>query len=366
LQASELIDHFVSALLESARKHELALGLPERAMRGSPERRWTGTDFAHFMRLIGNQLDDAFFGLAKSPCPARSSQFGVELMVLSGTLGEALDRYARFYEVITDGLSLGLEIKGAKVEIEITAADPSLDPHHFLIEWYATRLLGLAQWLIGHEISQFEVEFAHPRQIALSAYKAALGDQITFGATANRLIFPRRHLDRRIIRDIKDLAELSSNSFDPERRNHLHRTWSSLLKSSLRANLYRMTPLPTMEDLAKEFAVSGQTLRRGLKSEGTSYRQIKAETRREVVLNNITDTSLTLGQISVLAGFAETNGLVRAMKSWTGLSLSAFRRSVVEESGDEMAGCIHDAGQDPDHDIDHAEDAAVHREQSHH
>ena len=195
-----------------------------------------------------------------------------------------------------------------------------------------------------------------------NAYKAALGEHVTFGAAANRLIFPRRHLDRRIIRDIKDLAELSNNSFDPEQRNHLHRTWSSLLKSSLRANLYRMTPLPTMEDLAKEFAVSSQTLRRSLKSEGTSYRQIKAETRREVVVNNISDTSLTLGQISVLAGFAETNGLVRAMKAWTGLSLSAFRRSVVEEAGEDMSDCVHDAEQD----VDHKDLEQVHQERSHH
>ena len=55
-------------------------------------------------------------------------------MMLSSTLGEALDRYARFYDVITDGLALRLEVKGAKAEIQIIAADPALDPHHFLIE----------------------------------------------------------------------------------------------------------------------------------------------------------------------------------------------------------------------------------------
>jgi AraC-like DNA-binding protein len=353
LQAGELINYFVVSLLESAKSRGLTLGLPAGAMRGTSEQQWNGADFAHFMRTIGFELDDAFFGLAKSPCPARSSQFGVELMVLSDTLGEALDRYARFYDVITDGLALNLEVKGAKAEVQITVADPSLDPRHFLVEWYATRLLGLAQWLIGHEIPQIEVEFSHPRHLPIGAYTSALGEHVTFGAPTNRLIFPRRHLDRRIIRDIKDLAELSSNNFDPEQRNHLHRTWSSLLKSSLRASLYRMTPLPTMEDLAKEFGVSSQTLRRGLKSEGTSYRQIKAETRREVVVNNISDTSLTLGQISVLAGFAETNGLVRAMKSWTGLSLTAFRRAVIEGSEE---GELFERGEDEE--LDEADDAS--------
>jgi AraC-like DNA-binding protein len=98
-----------------------------------------------------------------------------------------------------------------------------------------------------------------------------------------------------------------------------------------------MASIPTMEELAKEFGVSGQTLRRGLKTEGTSYRQIKAEARREVVLSNISDTTLTLSQISVLAGFAETNGLVRAMKAWTGLSPSAFRRVAIDHPDSEGA-----------------------------
>lgn len=84
--------------------------------------------------------------------------------------------------------------------------------------------------------------------------------------------------------------------------------------------------------------VSSQTLHRGVKAENTSYRQIKAEARRGVVESNIADVSLTLSHILVLAGFAEANGLVRAMKSWTGLSPSAFRRSIIEEDGEAQPG----------------------------
>jgi AraC-like DNA-binding protein len=289
------------------------------------------------MRLIGKELDDAFFGLAKSRCPANSSPFGVELMVLSDTLGEALDRYFRFYEVITDGLSLNLGVHGDSAEIEIIVADPMLDPRHFLPEWYTLRLRGLAQWLIGEEIPLVQVEFAHPRQLPASTYANVFGEQLAFDRPANRFAFPSRYLNRRIVRDVKELVSIWSGEYDVDNPPHLHRTWSNRLKSSLRARLYRMAPIPTMEELAREFGVSSQTLRRGLKAEGTSYRQIKAEARREVVLNNISDTSLTLSQISVLAGFAEANGLVRAMKSWTGLSPSAFRRVAIDGSDDEAA-----------------------------
>ena len=333
LPANELIHHLATALLESGTRRGITTGLPAANMRTMPGRRWTGNDLVRFMRFIGTELNDAFFGLAKSSCPANSSPFGIELMMLSDTLGEALDRYFRFYEVITDGLGLNLREDGKSARIQIVAADPALDPRHFLTEWYTVRLHGLAQWLIGEEIPLTQVEFSHPRQLAAPVYADVFGAHVVFDQPANRFTFPSRYLNRRVIRDVKELSVLFSGEYGLGHPPHLHRTWSNLLKSSLRAGLYRMAPIPTMEELAKKFGVSSQTLRRGLKTEGTSYRQIKGEARREVVLNNISDTSLTLSQISVLAGFAETNGLVRAMKSWTGLSPSAFRRVTLDSSG---------------------------------
>lgn len=289
------------------------------------------------MWAVGNGLGDAFFGLASESCPVRATQFGVELMLLSESLGDALDRYARFYEIITKGLQLRLEVRGPKATVTITATDPSRDPTHFLIEWYATRLISISQWLIGHEMTQVEVEFSHARQVAQTAYTTTLADRVSFNKPGNRITFPSRYLDRRPVREVGDLDSLVSSKFDPEHRTYIRRSWAMLVKSALRSKLFKMEPLPSMEDLAHQFGVSSQTLRRGLKNEDTSYRDVKAAARREVVLNSISDPSLTLGQISVLAGFAETNGLVRAMKSWTGLSLSAFRRSVIDEAPDEPA-----------------------------
>jgi AraC-like DNA-binding protein len=329
LPANQLIHQLATAVLESGNRCGIP-GLPPANIRTAPGRRWTGNDLVRFMRLIGTELDDAFFGLAKSRCPAKSSPFGIELMMLSDTLGEALDRYFRFYEVITDGLCLSLRVDGKSAQIQIVAADPARDPRHFLTEWYTVRLRELAQWLIGEEIPLIRVEFSHPRQLAALVYADVFGAHVAFDQPANRFTFPSRYLNRQVVRDLRELSVLSSGEYGPEHPTPLHRTWSSMVKSALRGRLYRLAPMPTMEELAGKFDVSSQTLRRGLRTEGTSYRQIKWEARREVVLNNISDTSLTLSQISLLAGFAETNGLVRAMKSRNGLSPSAFRRVALD------------------------------------
>jgi AraC-like DNA-binding protein len=336
LAASELIHLLASALLESGARHGITIGLPAARLSASPGVRWSGSDLVRFMRYIGTELDDAFFGLATSKCPVSSSEFGVELMMLSPTLGEALDRYFRFYRVITDGLRLKLHAEGPSAHVEIVPADPSLDPRRFLTQWYTLRLRGLAQWLIGEEIPFTQVQFSHSPQLALPVYARVFGQEVAFGRPVDRFTFPSRYLNRRIVRQMAELTVLSSGEYNPDPPRRLRHGWSDLLKSSLRASLYRMAPIPTMEELAQTFGVSSQTLRRGLKAEGVSYRQVKAEARREVVLSNISDTSLTLAEISVLAGFAETNGLVRAMKSWTGLSPSAYRQVAIDRSGGDI------------------------------
>ncbi len=329
MQSDELIQDFTETLIASGLRHGVAEALPARPANG----RWTGETFIDVMQIVGRALDDAHFGLGRTRCPLQAQQFGVEVMLLSNNLGDALDRYSRFFAIASSELSIDVERTAKQVHIHLSGPDLESDPRQFLIEWNAVRILGISQWLVGATFTGAEVTFAHKRRLSAAVYASVLGENVAFEQAANRISFPVHELSRRVIFDAQDLTRLWSKRFEGNTGNHLNENWSALVKSSLRDSLLRMEPLPTMEDLARKFRVSSQTLRRGLKSEGGSYRAVKDSARREVVLNNIGDTSLTLGQISVLAGFAETNGLERAMKNWTGQRPSDVRRDMLKNGG---------------------------------
>lgn len=331
MHSAKLIEHFSRCLLESASLHGVELAQRGRAASVSPIDERLGAAFVTTMRELGERMDDAFYGLASSPLPVDAPQFGLEIMLLGGTLGEALDRYFRFHRIVTDGLVMTLETDGREAVIGFTAKDPARDPRHFLIEWYAARITSFAQWLTGHELPELKVAFAHARQLPPEAYVAALGEHVAFGETSNRIMLPRRYLGLRIIRTNEDLdVGRTSERYDPEHKAIEHRRWGGLIKTIIRDTLLRVEPLPSMDQLSRQMGVSGQTLRRNLKAEGTSYRAIKADARREIVLASLADPSLSISEISQLAGFSEPNGLLRAMKSWTGLSLSAYRRKLLK------------------------------------
>ena len=52
---------------------------------------------------------------------------------------------------------------------------------------------------------------------------------------------------------------------------------------------------------------------------------VKEEVRREAALRWLDHEGLSISEVSYRAGYAEPNGLTRALKSWAGISPSAYR-----------------------------------------
>ncbi|MDB5583559.1 MAG: AraC family transcriptional regulator [Bradyrhizobium sp.] len=332
-----MTDHLAAALLKSAEQNAIDLHLPSSdCVAGEP---WNGHDLLRFLRTVRQQTQDDFCGLASHPCPVEASLFATEVAVRSETLGEALRLAFRLYAMLSPGVQFMLVEEGANVAIEIVPHDPGRDGSHFLVEWYAVSWYKLAQWLVGEEVPLESAEFPHARQAKPSEYAQVFGVTCRFRRPVGRIVFSRRFLSRRIVRSPDDIDRLrASADFDLAATGDMERSWRGMLKTSLRARLVQSRPLPTMEQFAQEFDMCGQTLRRRLRAEGSSYRQLKAEARHEVALDGISDNRITLSEVSLMAGFADTNGLTRAMKSWTGFSPSEYRRRAREMFGAMPAG----------------------------
>ncbi len=83
----------------------------------------------------------------------------------------------------------------------------------------------------------------------------------------------------------------------------------------------------TEEKLAATLHLSRSSLQRRLREEGTNYRAVLQEVRRELAEKMLIDGSQTLSEISFLLGFADLSAFSRAFKRWTGLAPSAYSES---------------------------------------
>ncbi|QXE09425.1 MULTISPECIES: AraC family transcriptional regulator [Pseudomonas] len=191
----------------------------------------------------------------------------------------------------------------------------------------------IAGWL--HQLSsvsreplraeRIDIEFDEPDY--RDAY-SVLGDcPIQFGAERNRLRL--------------SLASLALRN--PE---HCPSTWKHLLAlcereleqltrtRSLRERITQLLgPLlnggrePDLEEVAARLKLPTWTLRRKLAEEGTQFRAILNDTRRDLAMTYIRDTELAFGEIAYLLGFASAEAFQRAFKRWSGQTPGEFRRS---------------------------------------
>ena len=84
---------------------------------------------------------------------------------------------------------------------------------------------------------------------------------------------------------------------------------------------------PDLEEVAARLKLPTWTLRRRLAEEGTQFRAILNDTRRDLAMTYIRDTELAFGEIAYLLGFASAEAFQRAFKRWNGQTPGEFRRS---------------------------------------
>ncbi|MNE33962.1 HTH-type transcriptional regulator VirS [compost metagenome] len=185
---------------------------------------------------------------------------------------------------------------------------------------------GYLSQLTGNAIrvEKVEIEFAAPDYA--ERYTEHFGCPVEFEAGANQL---RLSLDTLALRG----------------QEHCPSTWRQLLDicerelqqltrtRSLRERITQLLgPLlhgrePDLEEVAARLQLPSWTLRRKLAEEGTQFRTILNETRRDLAMAYIRDTELAFGEIAYLLGFASAEAFQRAFKRWSGSTPGEYRRA---------------------------------------
>jgi AraC-like DNA-binding protein len=82
---------------------------------------------------------------------------------------------------------------------------------------------------------------------------------------------------------------------------------------------------PDLDALSRFLNLSSATLQRRLLAEGTNYRQLKDELRRDIAIELFSSSSLTVAEVAARTGFQETSAFHRAFRKWTGASPGMYR-----------------------------------------
>ncbi|AIR91534.1 AraC family transcriptional regulator [Pseudomonas cremoricolorata] len=203
---------------------------------------------------------------------------------------------------------------------------PYNDYNRFVVDSLLSGWLNQLSSVAGERLvaDRLQVEFEAPSHA--DAYQPLCSHPVQFGAASNQLRFAHAALQRA----------------NPQ---HCPSTWQQLLqlcetelaqRTRVRSLRERITHLlgpqlsggrePDLENVAHQLQLPSWTLRRLLAEEGTGFRELLNDTRRDLAETYIRDTALSFGEIAYLLGFASAEAFQRAFKRWTGGTPGAFRR----------------------------------------
>jgi AraC-like DNA-binding protein len=207
----------------------------------------------------------------------------------------------------------------------------SISPYNaynrFVVDSLLSGWLSQLSSLAGVNLVADRVEIEFDAPVYADHYQALSSSPIQFCAPTNQL-----HLNR--------------TSLALRNPAHCPSTWQHLLKlceaeleqrTRVRSLSERIAHLlgqllnggrePDLEEVAQHLQLPTWTLRRKLAEEGTQFRAILNDTRRDLAMTYIRDTELAFGEIAYLLGFASAEAFQRAFKRWNSMTPGEFRRS---------------------------------------
>lgn len=297
---------------------------------GSPQARVSSVNYGLLWHGIAQAIDDEFFGLDSHRMPAGSFTLLCHSLIHADTLERALRRALRFLRLVIDDLEGELQIDGGEARLVIRDKAPPGAPgpvppkRAFAYGTYLMMLHGLACWLIGRRIPLHYAAFRCAEPAFSDEWRVLFAQELRFDQENSGIAFAADCLalpNLQNERTMKEFLRRAPANFLVKYRN------SSGLAAQIRRRLRELPPgaWPDFGTLAGQFHTSTATLRRRLDEEGSTYRSILDELRKDLAITMLSESELNMAAIAETLGFTETSAFRRAFKKWTGARPGEYR-----------------------------------------
>lgn len=244
----------------------------------------------------------------------------------SSTLREQFRLAGRHIRVIHDGIYLRLEEDGDLARLVHGHRVERRGPRQPVEGLLALMLLhGRAG--VGEDLEPRAVCFAHGEPDRVSEQERVFRAPVRYGCARNELVFERALLDRPLLHADQRLHTLLDRQLgalvpaQPEGR--------SFLETVMRCMTDELPERePTVAVIANRLRMSGRSLQRRLRQEGTSFTEALSDLRRDRALRYLQDRRLSIGEVAFSLGYLDVSAFHRAFKRWTGTTPTEYRAAV--------------------------------------
>ncbi|MBB5752207.1 AraC family transcriptional regulator [Prosthecomicrobium pneumaticum] len=170
----------------------------------------------------------------------------------------------------------------------------------------------------GLPIAPIRVEFSHsgPRSPECDTF---YGVPARYGATGNRLVLASADLDRPFPGHNPELLAILTPALTAALSADCpEETVAERVKTTLKQRL--AGGRPDVGAIARDLGMSERTLQRRITEEGTSFRTLLAEARREMSRALLAEPGTEIDEVACLLGYQDKTSFYRAFRDWEGIT----------------------------------------------
>jgi AraC-like DNA-binding protein len=239
------------------------------------------------------------------------------VMASSRTLGEALQRLARYSKVTNEALVFGYR-EGNRLIISLSYSGVPRHSDRHQMDFCMFAALRICRLLTGQRLVPQHFSIAHHRSGNTAEMVRFVGTKVEFGADRDEfalnldsrelpVIHADNHLNDLLLKYCE--AALANRQGDVSQlRTKVENTISSLLPHGR----------VLVGDVARHLGMSERTLGRKLADEDLNFTEIFQQLRRDLALRYLDDRKLHVSKVAWLLGFREVSAFTHAFKRWTG------------------------------------------------
>ena len=251
------------------------------------------------------------------------------LVAASTTVGDGVRRFARYFGIISQTVSLNIEDRKGEHRLWLATAAGEQVPSVY-VDYVFSALVTRIRMRIRPELKVHRVELRLARPADPGPYERVFQAPVRFGAAADCLCFcdeewraPTVLADEALARLLEDHARMIAPRGEES-------------PSGFRAEVLEALTIALPEGggaavVAGALHVSVRTLQRKLESEGTTFREVLDTAKSRLAQAYLADPRVSVGEVAALLGFSDPSSFNRAFRRWTGHTPGRWRRP---EEGD--------------------------------
>ncbi len=247
------------------------------------------------------------------------------VMMNCATVGEALEKFFRYHSLMADVVRPEMTPKNDVVHIGLKTVHPRVRLYRHHAEYILALMTAVLRQLTENKMRIIRVSFEHPQPADVSEHQRIFQSSLFFEKPENALVFngdclefPVFTADQELLDTVEQYAQKLLNRLYPRD------VWGDRVNKQIGKILLR-GETPRIETIARNLALGTRSLQSKLKEEGTTYQKLLDTVRKELAMDYLKNSDMTLFEVAFLLGFSDQSAFNHAFRRWTGSSPMKYR-----------------------------------------